>query len=403
MKGMLIGILALLLGGCSKTSPDGVIRWDGESWKFSGGERVTAESIGSRVGSILAVDPSGGAKVGECAVWLDGLKSGASRLHFTDGPELAMHRDASPASIAMLIEVSGGKLHLLVQAAESEPVTLLPGKEAEQIAAALKGVESGAGACAIMLPDDAEPLAAVVEALRLSQSAGERPVGFVREPGLSVWMKLKQDPNVKRAGLERGEGFPVRIRADGELMVGTLPVDEAQLTELIRAFTGIEPDGHLRLHGGKDAVFRHSRKVIRGAAAGGMSRVVFVSHPEGDGDDCEECRRVPKSVAMAINAVVKGIIEARESDLEMTLPRHEEKPGDLQLFVQLTADGVVRAQGLDQTMEEFGKSLDSIIGQGLKPVIQLHVAGDLPQPKVIEFLNLLSGRGIQNVTFMDLK
>jgi hypothetical protein len=120
----------------------------------------------------------------------------------------------------MLIEVSGGKLHLLVQAAESEPVTLVPGREAEQIAGALKGVESDAGACAIMLPDDAEPLTAVVEALRLSQSAGGRPVGFVRTPGFSVWMKLKKDPNVKRAGLDRGEGFPVRIRADGGIVRG---------------------------------------------------------------------------------------------------------------------------------------------------------------------------------------
>ena len=134
-----------------------------------------------------------------------------------------------------------------------------------------------------------------------------------------------------------------------------------------------------------------------------MSRVVFVTHPEGDGDDCEECRRVPEALTRAIEAVVKGTVRKRESDLEMTLPRNEEKPGDLQLFVQLTADGVVRAQGLDQTMEEFGKSLDSIIGQGLTPVIQLQVAGDLPQPKVIEFLNLLSGRGIKNVTLMDLK
>ena len=134
-----------------------------------------------------------------------------------------------------------------------------------------------------------------------------------------------------------------------------------------------------------------------------MSRVVFVTHPEGDGDDCEECRRVPEAVTRAIEAVVKGTVRKRESDLEMILPRPEEKPGDLLLFVQLTADGVVRAQGLDQTLEEFGKSLDSILGQGLTPVIQLHVAGDLPQPKVIEFLNLLSGRGIQNVTFMDLK
>lgn len=403
MNRLLISLLAILPGGCSKPSPDGAIRWDGKSWRFPGGEVVTVGSMAARGGGVLVVDPAGGATVGACGVWLDGLKGSGSRLHFTGGPELAMHRDASPDSVAMLIEVSGGKLHLLVQAAESEPVTLVPGREAEQIAGALKGVESDAGACAIMLPDDAEPLTAVVEALRLSQSAGGRPVGFVRTPGFSVWMKLKKDPNVKRAGLDRGEGFPVRIRADGGLFVGTLPVDEAQLTELIRAFTGIEPDGHLRLHGGKDAVFRHSRKVIRGAAAAGMSRVVFVTHPEGEGDDCEECRRVPEAVAKSIEAVVKGTIEARESDLDRTVPRHEEKPGDLQLFVQLTAEGVVRAQGLDQTTEEFGKSLDSMIEQGLTPVIQLHVAGDLPQPKVIEFLSLLSGRGIQNVTFMDLK
>ena len=283
------------------------------------------------------------------------------------------------------------------------PVTLEPGKESEQIAAALAESESKDRACAIVLPEDGEPLATAVEALRLSQSAGSRPVGFVRSPGLSVWTRLKQDPKVKAGGLDRGKGFPVRIRADGSVFAGNLPVDEAQLTELIRAFTEIESDGHLRLHGGKDAVFHHSRKVIRGAAAAGMSRVVFVTHPEGDGDDCEECRRIPEAVTRAIEAVVKGTVRKRESDLEMALPRKEEQPGDLQLFVQLTADGVVRAQGLDQTTEEFGKSLDAIIGQGLTPVIQLHVPGDLPQPKVIEFLNLLSGRGIKNVTLMDIK
>ncbi len=256
----LVILLVILVAGCSKPSPEGAIRWNGRSWNFPGGEEVAAGSMAARGGGLLIVDPEGGASVGECAVWLDGLKGSVTRLRFAGGPEVEMPRDVSPDSVAMLLEVSGGKLHLLVQAADLEPVTLEPGREAEQIAGALEGVESDAGACAIVLPEDGEPLATAVEALRLSQSAGSRPVGFVRSPGLSVWTRLKQDPKVKAGGLDRGKGFPVRIRADGGMMVGNLPVDEAQLTELILAFTQFEADGHLRLHGGKDAVFRHSRK-----------------------------------------------------------------------------------------------------------------------------------------------
>lgn len=396
-------MVAFGLGGCTKPGPDEAIRWDGVRWTFPDGKEVTAESMAAGSGEVLNVRPEGGAKIGDCTAWLDGLKGGWSRLSITGGPEVAMHRDASPDSVAMLIEVTGGKFHLMVRAAALPPVTLEQGKEAEQIVAALGDAGVKEGACAILLPEDSESLAAMVEALRLSQSAGSRPVGFVRMPGLSVWTGVKQDPTVKPGDWDHGKGLPVRIGPAGEVLVGDFPVDEAQLTGLVQAFSVIEPDAHLRLHGGKDAVFRHSRKVIRWAAAAGLDRVKFVTHPEGGGDDCEECRKIPEAVAKAIDAVVKGTIKARESDLEMTLPRCDEDPGDLQLFVQLTAEGVVRAQGLDQTTEEFGKSLDSIIEQGLTPVIQLHVAEDLPQSKVIEFLNVLSGRGIKNVTLMGLK
>lgn len=214
---------------------------------------------------------------------------------------------------------------------------------------------------------------------------------------------LQQDAGVRPSGMDPKKGFPVRVEADGGLFVGEQAVEGEELGEWIRAFLRVEPEGHLRLHGEKGAVFQHSRKVIRLASAAGLDRVAFVTHPEGGDVDCAECRKVPAAVVGAFEDLVKGTIARREQDLRMSLPREIEPAGDLPLLVQLEAGGVVRAQGLDQTLAEFGESLDAILAQKLVPEIQLQVASDLPQAEVVEFLNLLSARGIQRVTFVELK
>jgi hypothetical protein len=85
MNRLLISLLAIVLGGCSKPSPDGAIRWDGKSWRFPGGEVATAGSMAARGGGVLVVDPEGGATVGECGVWLDALKgSGIQNVTLMD-------------------------------------------------------------------------------------------------------------------------------------------------------------------------------------------------------------------------------------------------------------------------------------------------------------------------------
>jgi biopolymer transport protein ExbD len=99
---------------------------------------------------------------------------------------------------------------------------------------------------------------------------------------------VKQDPKVNPPVAvnsriaEDGKGrIVVNVRADGTFTNERYEVLETEelITEMVKTekekidLIGFKPKLHLR--GDRDAVFKHSRQVIRAAAKGGVDQVVF--------------------------------------------------------------------------------------------------------------------------------
>jgi hypothetical protein len=294
MMRWLVAMLLGLLAACSErpAGQGGGVRWDGRAWHFPDGREVTAESL-TGGGEVWEVVLDERATVAASAVWLEGARAGWKRLRLGEMTPVEWLGDVSRTEVGLMLEPARDGFHLLIRNAEAE-MLFLPAAGAEEL---FKEAVGKAGPlpspCAILLPDDSVPLTPLAAALKLSQCAGPRPVGFVM--GFSLLDQIAPPP-VPEA-LDPAKGIPVRIAADGTLRVGDSVIDEERLGMLIRGLADAAPGTHLRLHGRKDAMFRHSRRVIRLAGSAGVDRVAFVTHDPDRDDSCDDCRDLPAAVA----------------------------------------------------------------------------------------------------------
>lgn len=254
----------------------------------------------------------------------------------------------------------------------------------------------------------------VVRLLQLVRSAGCHS-GLVRVdddfPGLNFDVITDPDvvPPVHKipAGDQAGR-IIVNIHADGTLMDDKNHViDEDVVVEYVaRERLRLEAEGltpKLHIRGDSDAVFKHSRTVIRGAAEAGVDQVIFAVYKVAE--------RKPDH-----------FLKARETDLRMSLPKPEGKlPGDeedARVTVDISLDakgrvsladeeGILDANAAERQMPLLKAKLMAIAGEkglGEKELkIMVRVDPLTSQQRVIDLLNLLAELGISSVTFADVQ
>lgn len=395
----LLGWALVLAAGCSKPDPaGGALRWDGREWRFPDGAAVTCEAIAARGNEVLEIDPAGGATVGDSAFWLDAVAAAGRRLRIAGGPEVVLDPETTANRVAFLLEASGGRFHLLLQPPPPGQVALESDRSAGQIEASLKAAMLPDWPCVVALPDAGEPFTAAVEALRISQAAGARPVGIIRRTGVSLLTPIMPDPKRQASAAEQpddGTLLAVRVNEAGKLWVGDLQLDEAGLENLLRGVAKSVPEVRLGLHGSQAALFKHARRVTSVADACGVTRVAFTTHPAGPEGDCEKCRKVS---GPAILAIIKTMVEMRETELAMRLPAAVPVRERATLEVTLTRDGRTSAGGVVRTIPELGTYLAAQAKAGSPPEISVVPAADVPVGVVIELINELSRIGIHQVS-----
>lgn len=397
-----MGLALVLAAGCSKPAPaGGAMRWDGREWRFPDGAAVTREAMAASGNEVWEIDPAGGAKIGECALWLDGVAAAGRRLRIAGGPEVMLQPKPTADRVAFLLEASGGGFHLLIQPPPPGQVALERDRSARQIEASLQAAALPDWPCVVVLPDAREPLTVAVEALRLSQAAGARPVGIIRQSGGSLLTALMPDPGCQAlvaAQPDDGTLLAVRVNEAGKLWVGDRPVDEAGLGDLLRGVAKSVPKLRLGLHGSQAALFKHARRVTAVANACGLTRVAFTTHPDGPDGDCEQCRKIS---GPAILAILKAMVEIRETDLAMRLPAAVPEKGQATVAVTLTRDGRTSAGGVVRTIPELGAFLAAQAKAGHPPAVRVQPAAEVPVGRVIELINELARLGIHQVSVMD--
>jgi biopolymer transport protein ExbD len=274
-------------------------------------------------------------------------------------------------------------------------------------------------------PQEAIPMAGVVArsncsfgqfltVIQLLNQAGCREIGLavndvVPDPDLDVIIEMdkevavpiarhpaRQDERARIVVTIDDDAVPMNEEGaklvDDDAVLGYLEERRSEVEEL-----NLNPRVHLRAV--ETVHFSHVRRVIRLAARRGLHEVIFVSLAQ---------------------AQIRELLEERERDLEMQLPKAD--PQDQQVALQpllilIDAQGAIflntglAREPLDQKavegelpmLEQRVEIYAAAARAGNdKPLVQIHVDGNAQQSRVLEVLNVLAKYKVDQVTFTDI-
>ncbi len=214
----------------------------------------------------------------------------------------------------------------------------------------------------------------------------------------------------------------IHIDIDGTIMVDK--VVELQNEDDIKAYIQQQRD-HLvakelkpilYLRGDREALFKHSRMVIKSAAEVEVNKVMFSIIAKGD-EKPEPVQLEPSLLDKALGGL--GLSpKPRESDLNLALPKPPKEPGPddaptTKIHIDIAADGKISVDGKEADADPNIRKLPLLKAQLKRAVaqhpdgaqgvrVEMTVAPAAKQQRVIDVLNALAAVEIQSVTFKDL-